>query len=65
MPDISMCAGFKCLKKHRCHRFTAEPSKRQSYAAFFRDALNCEDFIPNGDEAKQTPLPLTTREKND
>lgn len=31
MPDISMCEGTGCLQKESCYRFTAEPSKYQSY----------------------------------
>ena len=62
MSDLSKCCGRGCPKKHRCHRFTTEPSKWQSYVAFFHDALTCEYFIPNGDEAKQLPLPLKEEE---
>lgn len=30
-PDISMCEGGDCHRKQSCYRYTAEPSKRQTY----------------------------------
>jgi len=38
MPDISMCPGWDCPQKEKCHRFTATPTPdRQCYFA----ALPC------------------------
>jgi hypothetical protein len=31
MPDIAMCEGTNCPVKEKCHRFTAKPSKYQTY----------------------------------
>ena len=32
MPDITMCIGRDCVKKHTCYRFTAFPNEHwQSY----------------------------------
>jgi len=31
MPDITMCEGYDCPWKTKCHRFTAEPDEYQSY----------------------------------
>lgn len=45
MPDITMCLNEKCEKRNACHRFTAIPSTRQSYAMFGKDG-NCENFMP-------------------
>lgn len=31
MPDITMCPGEECPKKHTCFRYLAVPHERQSY----------------------------------
>lgn len=31
MPDITMCTGEKCPLKQICYRYTAKPSRFQSY----------------------------------
>ena len=31
MPDITMCKGEDCEARVTCYRFTAKPSKYQSY----------------------------------
>ena len=31
MPDITMCEDAECPFAKSCYRFTAEPSRRQSY----------------------------------
>ena len=61
MSDLSKCCGRGCLKKAHCRRFTDE-EEGQDYAPFFHDALTCMFFVPNGDEAKQIPLPLKEEE---
>ena len=45
MSDITMCSGVGCDLKHKCYRFTAERSDRQSW--FTKVPLkdgNCEMF---------------------
>lgn len=34
MPDITMCFAKECNIKEHCYRFTAKPSKFQSYSDF-------------------------------
>jgi len=31
MPDITMCSGEECPLKESCYRYTAKPSRYQSY----------------------------------
>ena len=46
MPDISMCMNAACKLHETCYRFTATPSKWQSYSKFEDpEEENC--FIPN------------------
>lgn len=45
MPDITMCVNKECPLKNSCHRQTAVPHSRQSYADFKYDADNgCEHY---------------------
>lgn len=46
MPDITMCKGENCEARVTCYRFTATPSKHQSYFIETPD-LNggCEYYI--------------------
>ena len=48
MPDLSMCRDKDCPSRKERHRFTAEPSERQSYAEFERPegADQCDAYIP-------------------
>lgn len=48
MPDITMCENKDCPLKQSCYRYTAIPSRYQSYANFAPDLLSgkCEDFWP-------------------
>ena len=33
MPDITMCKGYGCRARNHCYRFTAKPSRWQSWFA--------------------------------
>jgi hypothetical protein len=51
MPDITMCKGLDCPKKHSCWRFTANPTPYgQSYFTnppFINDGeFSCEYYWP-------------------
>lgn len=48
VPDITMCANRECPSRMSCHRFTAEPSRRQSFAVFGPNADECGHYWPNG-----------------
>ena len=48
MPDITMCMGDGCPAKERCYRFTAKPSKYQSYFAVVPwqvETYHCAHFV--------------------
>lgn len=47
MPDITMCRNLTCSDKERCYRWTAVPSRWQSYAWFDGSSLNktCLNFV--------------------
>ena len=46
MPDISMCSNERCLKRLKCHRYTATPCEfMQSYSDF--EAKDCEYLWDN------------------
>ena len=56
MPDITMCSGQNCPIKQSCYRFTAKPSRYQSYADFAYQKVvvvdgqkqgGCDDFWDN------------------
>lgn len=50
MPDITMCEGYDCPWKTKCHRFTAKPSNyRQAYFIDFpgkmvEELFTCDFF---------------------
>jgi hypothetical protein len=46
MPDITMCEGENCPQKETCYRYTATPSRRQSY--FEKPPFKEGEFIPCG-----------------
>jgi hypothetical protein len=52
MPDICMCEGHGCSLKESCYRYTAEPSKYQSYFSppFNHSVEECEYFSNNGEK---------------
>jgi hypothetical protein len=43
MPDITMCANSNCRARRLCYRYTAIPSRRQSYSVFHPEF--CPNFI--------------------
>lgn len=49
MPDITMCIGGDCPKKHQCYRFVAEPDDWQSFSDFneTRNGDDCGNFRPS------------------
>lgn len=48
MADISMCRNESCVKKNKCHRYTARPDRYQSYFIVPEfDGLNCPEFWDN------------------
>jgi hypothetical protein len=55
MPDISMCINALCPSKDYCHRYTAKPSRRQSYGGFSlnEEEDKCDMFWPNGKDSEQ------------
>lgn len=57
MPDITMCKNETCKKKEDCYRFTATPSRFQSYSNFqYGKDGECDDFwkIHNTTECKES-----------
>jgi len=47
VPDVSLCRDHSCPSRGQCYRYTATPSKRQTYAEFGRaEGLEkCEAFV--------------------
>lgn len=48
MPDISMCDGVGCPIQNSCYRFTASPSRWQSYLSvspYERERKACDFFM--------------------
>lgn len=46
MPDITMCRNESCELKEKCYRWTATPSRWQSYAKFENSHDEpCRDFV--------------------
>jgi len=62
MPDITMCSGEECHKKHTCFRYLAVPHERQSY--FMVTPLDkkgdCSHYW--NWENKETKIKLNTRQ---
>ena len=52
MADITMCFGIDCPHKKKCYRYTANPSKNQSYfvnVPIDTITYTCNEFWDNGD----------------
>ena len=47
MADISMCAGEECEIRLSCYRFTATPSRLQTYITPPKQGLGCKYFWQN------------------
>jgi hypothetical protein len=47
VPDMTMCKNKSCEIKEKCYRWSAQPSKYQSYSHFERPSENelCLHFI--------------------
>lgn len=49
MPDIAMCKGCGCPQRERCHRYTAAPSRFQTFYAippYDHVTGECHAFVP-------------------
>lgn len=47
IPDITMCRNEECSKKEKCYRYTAIPSRIQSFFSPYPDEKGCEYFYCN------------------
>lgn len=54
MADITMCEGKNCKQRSECYRYTAIPSKLQSYSEFdkIKDNDYCSMFWENDNGKK-------------
>lgn len=57
MADITMCNGFRCPRLYNCYRFTAEPSRYQSWFAEtpLKADQTCDHFWDNSDRLEMKP----------
>ena len=46
MPDISMCANYKCVRRSDCYRYRAIPFKLQTYSRFRPINGRCQNYMP-------------------
>ncbi len=47
MTDITLCMGYDCKRKEKCHRFTCQ-NRNPLYQSYFQpDPEDCSYFINN------------------